>query len=250
VELLLFGGTWEGRVLAQKLSEAGIAVTYSVATEYGRELIAPSGHLSVHTGRMDVEEMKDLMTGRPFSYVVDATHPYAALVSENIRQAAQQSDIPYRRVLRPRLDGEGITYVSSPQAAAEWLSKTDGNIFLTTGSKELSAYSAIPNYKERLWVRVLPSITSLELALGQGIPASHIICMQGPFSQEMNTATLRQINARYLVTKDSGKAGGFTEKITAAKEANAHLLVISRPTEEEGEPMEELLQQLMEEANT
>jgi precorrin-6x reductase len=72
--------------------------------------------------------------------------------------------------------------------------------------------------------------------------------MQGPFSQEMNTATLRQINAKYMVTKDSGKVGGFTEKIAAAHEAGAQLLVISRPTQEEGETLEELLRQLLEEA--
>jgi precorrin-6x reductase len=248
VEVLVFGGTLEGRTLAQRLAAAGISVLYSVATDYGRELIPTANHLSVHTGRMEEEEMATMMGTHSFSYVVDATHPYAALVSENIRHAAEHCGIPYRRVLRPGQTAEGVISVPSAQAAAEWLSKYEGNIFLTTGSKDLSAFSAIPNYKERLWVRVLPSVASLQLALEQGIPASHIICMQGPFSQEINTATLRQINAKYMVTKDSGKVGGFTEKIAAAREADAQLLVISRPTQEKGETLEDLLRQLLEEA--
>jgi precorrin-2 dehydrogenase/sirohydrochlorin ferrochelatase/precorrin-6A/cobalt-precorrin-6A reductase len=248
VEVLVFGGTWEGRTLAQQLADTGISVLYSVATDYGRDLIPTADHLTVHTGRMEEGEMEALMETHSFSYVVDATHPYAALVSENIRHAAERCGIPYRRVLRPGQTAEGVISVPSAQAAAQWLAEQEGNIFLTTGSKDLYAYSAIPNYKERLWVRVLPSAESLQLALEQGIPAAHIICMQGPFSQEMNTATLRQINAKYMVTKDSGKVGGFTEKIAAAREAGAQLLVISRPTQEEGDTLEELLRQLLEEA--
>jgi precorrin-6x reductase len=248
VEVLVFGGTWEGRTLAQQLAAAGISVLYSVATDYGRELISAINHLTVHTGRMEEEEMATLMRTHSFSYVVDATHPYAALVSENIHRAAEGCGIPYRRVLRPGQTAEGVISIPSAKAAAEWLREREGNILLTTGSKDLSVYSAIPNYKERLWVRVLPSVESLQMALEKGIPAAHIICMQGPFSQEMNTATLRQINAKYMVTKDSGKAGGFTEKIAAAREAGAQLLVISRPTQEEGETLEELLRQLIKEA--
>jgi precorrin-6x reductase len=248
VEVLLFGGTWEGRTLAQQLAAAGISVLYSVATDYGRELVSTTDHLTVHTGRMEEEEMVTLMGTRSFSYVVDATHPYAALVSENIRRAAEGCGIPYRRVLRPGQTAEGVISVPSAKASAKWLAEQEGNIFLTTGSKDLSAFSAIPNYKERLWVRVLPSVESLRLALEQGIPAAHIICMQGPFSREMNTATLRQINAKYMVTKDSGKVGGFTEKIAATREVGAQLLVISRPTQEVGETLDELLRQLLEEA--
>ena len=72
---------------------------------------------------------------------------------------------------------------------------------------------------------------------------SHIIAMQGPFSRELNTAMLRQIQGAYLVTKESGKAGGFGEKLAAAREAGAKIVVIRRPEDKscEGYSMEELL---------
>ena len=58
--------------------------------------------------------------------------------------------------------------------------------------------------------------------------------MQGPFSEEMNVAMLKSVGARYLVTKDSGTAGGFDEKVTAARVAGATLVIIGRPPQREG----------------
>jgi precorrin-6x reductase len=65
--------------------------------------------------------------------------------------------------------------------------------------------------------------------------------MHGPFSEDLNLALLRQLDIRVLVTKRSGSAGGFMEKVRAARQAGAALLVISRPTQEQGETLEEIL---------
>ena len=62
----------------------------------------------------------------------------------------------------------------------------------------------------------------------------HLIGMQGPFSRELNAAMLRQYDCRYLVTKDTGKAGGFQDKIDAALECDAVPVIIGRPLKEEG----------------
>ena len=65
-----------------------------------------------------------------------------------------------------------------------------------------------------------------------GFSGKHLIAMQGPFSREMNLALLHQTEAKYLVKKESGKNGGFAEKLEAAEQAGAVLLVIGRPIEE------------------
>ena len=70
--------------------------------------------------------------------------------------------------------------------------------------------------------------------------------MQGPFSAEMNLALLHQTEARYFVTKESGKAGGFGEKLEAAKEAGAILVAVARPGED-GESLESV-ERLMKES--
>ena len=70
--------------------------------------------------------------------------------------------------------------------------------------------------------------------------------MQGPFTREMNKAMLTQYNVKWLVTKDGGKAGGFTDKTEAAREKYVPLVLIRRP-QEDGQTMEEILHELGEE---
>lgn len=240
MKILLFGGTAEGHALALALAQAGHCVTCCVASEYGRDVLEPAENLTVLTGRMDEAQMLRRMQDG-YDCVIDATHPYAAQVSGNIRAAALAAGVPYDRLVRPREQAENVLWADSPIDAARMLEDIPGNILLTTGSKDLAAFTALPDYTERVWARVLPSMDSLSHALSLGFPAAHIICMQGPFSQELNAATLRQIGAKTLVTKDTGRAGGFAEKAEAAKQAGANLLVIRRPTVETGLTLDEML---------
>ena len=178
--------------------------------------------------------------------MIDATHPYAAAVTENIRAACEKTGRRYLRVLRDStLTGhEEAVYVESPEEAAEFLSGTEGNIFLTTGSKELPAFCRVPDYQERIFARVLPLPEVVKSCSGLGFQGKHLICMQGPFSREINEAMLRQTQARYLVTKDTGAAGGFPEKVSAAEAAGCRLVIIGRPLQEEGISLEECLRYL------
>lgn len=88
---------------------------------------------------------------------------------------------------------------------------------MTTGSKELSVYASSEKIKNRLYVRVLPGLESLHICMEQEISGKQIIALQGPFSEEMNTAILHQYQIQCMVTKKSGRAGGYEEKIKAAK---------------------------------
>ena len=128
--------------------------------------------------------------------------------------------------------------------AAQLLEKLPGNILLTTGSKELKAYSQIKDFAERVYARVLPLEDSLVLCREAGVKAAHILAMQGPFSEEMNTAMLRAIGAKWLVTKDGGAAGGFAEKAAAAAKTGVRLLVIGRPAEADGIGLSETVARL------
>lgn len=119
--------------------------------------------------------------------------------------------------------------------AADVLRQTKGNILLTTGAKELAAFAELDT--QRLFARVLPLESSLAACKAAGIMPSHIIAMQGPFGEELNTALLRQFSIHFLVTKDGGAPGGFEEKLAAARACHAQMIVICRP-EDEGEPYE------------
>ncbi len=241
MEVLLFGGTGEGRELAEWLRDRGIPVTVCVATEYGSVLL-PRG-LEARTGRLDQAGMEEQMGRRPYTCVVDATHPYAVEVTKQLRTAAKTRGLPYLRLLRASDGEDGCHKAADMAGAARMLRQMPGNILLTTGSKELSHF-AVPGLAERCYPRVLPMVDSLERCLRLGFAPAHIICMQGPFSQELNEALLRQYDIRTLVTKDTGSYGGFREKVEAARNTGCALLVVERPVQETGLTPEELRSRL------
>ena len=85
MKVLVFGGTTEGRLLARELSALGAQVTVSVATALGAEELRGVPTLTVCVGRKDTRQMREMLPG--FAVCVDATHPYAAEASGNIRAA-------------------------------------------------------------------------------------------------------------------------------------------------------------------
>ncbi|MCD7761613.1 MAG: precorrin-6A reductase [Lachnospiraceae bacterium] len=246
-DILIFGGTIEGRQVSEYLVGRHIRHTVCVATEYGEEVLqtdADSAGRTIHQGRMDKEQMRKFLRGNPFVLVVDATHPYAVEVSKNIREACVKEQVPYVRYLRPEgaaavngtsgsYDENNIRtfYVNSAAEAAEYLEKQKGGIFLTTGSKELHVFTERISDKSRLFARVLPSAEVIASCRSLGLEGKQICAMQGPFSAEINTAMLRQTQASFLVTKDTGISGGFPEKMEAVRECGITAVIIRRPQE-------------------
>ena len=246
-EILIFAGTTEGRKLSECLVAAGITHTLCVATEYGEIVLKEHPLVQVHRGRMNQEEMRVYIKKGGFAAVVDATHPYAEVVTENIKAARRDLDIPYLRLKREtgaESDYDRIRYFEKNEACVEALQKVEGNMLLTTGSKELAVYCTSDELKSRLYVRVLPGIESLTLCMDQGISGKQILALQGPFTTEMNEAMLRQYQIKCLVTKESGKAGGYQEKLMAAERVGIPVFVIGHAKEEEGDSFGEVCSKL------
>lgn len=274
-KIWIFGGTTEGRLLAEYCSREKIEAWVSVASEYGEELlqeelmesgnagnpdlnhntclakknlktVQASSVIKVLRGRMDRYQMEEFIRNQGIHLVIDATHPHARLVSEEIQEACGRTGVRLERCLRA--EGEqnkarDWVEVDSIQEAVSFLSSVSGVIFATTGSKELEALCQIPDYQKRVYARVLPTSNVLKKCEKLGITGSHLIAMQGPFSTEMNTLFLRQTKAEWLLTKDSGRAGGFQEKVEAARENGTRVVVIRRP-EEDGISLEEAMEML------
>lgn len=246
MKVMLFSGTSEGRILAEFCKENHIEVQVHVATEYGQKVM---GEVPVVVGRMDCEEMvRELRAYQP-DYVVDATHPYAVEVTENIRGACEREGFFYIRLFRQpediaMQDKKGIIKVSSIKEAAEYLSATKGNILVATGSKELAAYTVLADYRNRIYLRALPTEAVKKQCRELGIAKEHLILEQGPFSIEQNRLHIRKCKAAYIVTKESGKAGGFSDKIEAAKSENITVIVVCRPAKENGYSLSEVIQML------
>ena len=94
----------------------------------------------------------------------------------------------------------------------EYLEGTSGNILVTTGEQRTGELYQADRLPERIFARVL-SVGDVAVKCEElGIRGHHLICMQGPFSVEMNLAMLREYKISYLVTKESGIAGGYPQK--------------------------------------
>lgn len=126
-KVLLFGGTVEGRTVAEYLNENKIPSIVCVATEYGESLLPQGEYLELSHERLDEKQMEERMLQMENGLVIDATHPYAQVVTENIETACERTGTAYLRVVRQesrRLEEEEtITYVKSIREAVEYLEK-------------------------------------------------------------------------------------------------------------------------------
>ena len=244
-KICIFAGTTEGRSLIERLSGRGAQLLACVATEYGETLLGEHDGVRVLSGRLNAQEMAELFRREDVDCVVDATHPYADKVTENLCAACEESGTRYLRLLRASssADSDGV-FVENTAACVAYLKAVHGTVLLTTGSKELPAFCEDEALRDRLYVRVLPMAASLQTCADCGIAPARIIAMQGPFDEEMNLAMLRMTGAKFLVTKDTGGAGGYGAKIAAARTAGATPVVIGRPPQREGFALDAALHML------
>ncbi|HHV41747.1 MAG TPA: precorrin-6A/cobalt-precorrin-6A reductase [Clostridiaceae bacterium] len=257
-EVLLFGGTSEGRELAQFLSEMSVRTIALVASCYGENMLSETDFLQVRVGRLNEDDMLRLFKEEHPRFIIDATHPYATQVTANIKAAVNRyltpdseqrvkvktttdmsptagKSLSLLKVERPpSRTYQGVRYFEHIETLLDYLNQNEGKVFVTTGSKMLERYVEIENYQERLTLRLLPSVASLTQCLKLGFSPANLIMMQGPFTRELNLAFLRRDDYRFLVTKEAGARGGFNEKIAAAQELGLEVLILKRPQSDPG----------------
>ena len=245
-DVFIFSGTTEGRSLATWLASKGVMVHVRVATDYGADVMEPDDNIDVQVGSCGgAEGIARVISENMYEIVVDATHPYATTVSKHIREGCQQAGAEYIRLRREDSDvsEDDIVTVDTVSDAVDYLKDREGVILAATGSKELDRYTAIPGYRERVVARVLSTMDSVKRAVELGFEGRNLICAQGPFPEDVNYATLRQIDARYLVTKDSGTVGGYEEKVRAARRAGVTVVLVRKP-DDSGHPYDEVVSML------
>lgn len=230
-KLLIFGGTAEGRELAEFCFEQGIEAFISVTTDYGAELLPRSEYIHILNGRLDEEEIAAFISDNKIRLVIDATHPYAQLATKNIKSACEKCRTEYFRLLRAEESKAYGICVRSTAEAAEYLNKCKDRALITTGSKELSVFTSVADYRERFSIRVLPADGILEYCEDLGFKRENVICAKGPFSVQENIEQIMSCHVEILVTKQSGSRGGYPEKVEAAKSCGIKMITIIRPSE-------------------
>ena len=85
-DVLVIGGTSDARAICQQLDAADVRYTLSVATPTG-ERLAGDIRGQIRCGRMEWQQMAEWLRAQRTRWVIDASHPYAEVVSQNIVRA-------------------------------------------------------------------------------------------------------------------------------------------------------------------
>ena len=230
--IFLAAGTQDGRELAGYLLQKGYPVTASAVSYYGGRLLEKYPGIVINDEPLNEDGLVKYIEEHGVKLFVDASHPYAANVSQNAMKACKRTHIPYIRYERRAvpIDYDKVYSVNSYEEASKKAAELGKNIFLTTGSRNLKAFSTSPYLKDCvLTVRLLPTARVIEECTELGFTPKNIVALQGPFSTELNIALYRQYEAEVIVTKNSGEIGGTDTKIEAAKALGLPIVMIDRP---------------------
>lgn len=216
-------------------------VTAFVATEYGKTILVGTA-CTVRVGRLNENDFAVALGD--FDAVVDASHPFAVVVTKTVRTVCETLQLPYVRLSRPQMqyDDAGIHWVDSKESAAKLLCNMAGNLLFTTGANTLAFYEAnVTDFANRAWVRILDTPESHEVAKNSN---AHLVFGTPPFSVQDTETLLRNHQIHVLISKDSGSRGGVPEKIAAAQACQTEVVLIGMPPEKNGKAIPEIIEQL------
>lgn len=230
--IIVLAGTREGREICSRLQEAGWPVLGSVTSSWGEALLKSQGVAHIVQGNLSREGLEELIRSEQASLIIDATHPFAATISQDAMEAARQRGIEYLRLEREPAalpDHPLIIRIQALKEIEAYL-ETGQSLFSTLGSKHLPAILPIIRRKKaQLVARVLPHSAVLKSCEDLGLLPGQLIAMQGPFSVSLNLEMFRHYGADLVISKESGAYGGLETKAGAALELGIPILVWSRP---------------------
>jgi len=223
MRILVLGGTWVARQQSEQLAQRpGLSVTVSLA---GRTAAPAAMPVPVRTGGFGgAEGLAVYLAEQRIDLLIDATHPYAAIISANAAVAAKQAKVRILALRRPpwtAQPGDRWIEVADMQDAARALGATPRRVFLALGRKDLTPFEAAPQH--RYLIRSVDPVTP-PLAL----PEAEYITARGPFGEAQERALLETNRIDIIVAKNSG--GDATQgKIAAARALGLAVIMQRRP---------------------
>ncbi|MGB3533103.1 MAG: cobalt-precorrin-6A reductase [Microcoleaceae cyanobacterium] len=231
-QIWLIGGTSESVVLAKAIIAAQINCVVTVTTDTAKNLYPLSSLLTVWVGCLDENIILSFLQENKITAILDASHPFAVEISTLAIATAKQYNIPYLRYERSVCEtvefDNNILHLDSFETLLSGDYLNAKRVMLTLGYRHLHQFKKWQNHST-LFIRILPSIVSLEAALTAGFTPDRIIAIRPPISIELEKALWQQWNISLVITKASGKAGGENIKRKAATELGIPLIIIDRP---------------------
>ncbi|WP_092900061.1 cobalt-precorrin-6A reductase [Rhodobacter sp. 24-YEA-8] len=220
--LLILGGTTEASQLARLVAERGIRATLSYA---GRTETPRAQPVAVRTGGFGgAEGLAAWMRQHQVTHLIDATHPFAAQMSQNAHAAAALTGTPLIRLMRPAwtpAPGDDWTGLADLETAAMRLGAAPRRVFLAIGRLHLAVFAGQPQHDYLLRL-VDPPEAPLPL------PRVTVEIARGPFDLASDLALLRRHGSDLIIAKNSGGRGADA-KLEAARALGLPVWLIDRP---------------------
>jgi precorrin-6A/cobalt-precorrin-6A reductase len=221
--ILILGGTTEARALGERLAKrGGLDVTLSLA---GRTA-APVPHaVPVRVGGFGgAAGLADYLVAEHVDALIDATHPYATIISENAIAAARQTAVPFMTLRRPpwaAVAGDRWIEANDAKAAVSAIGQERRSVFVALGRNELKPFAGAPQH--RYLVR---SVDPVDPPLP--LPQVTYVTARGPFSEADDRALMVAHAIDVVIAKNSG-GGAAYGKIAAARTLGIEVIMLRRP---------------------
>jgi precorrin-6A/cobalt-precorrin-6A reductase len=222
--ILILGGTTEARLMAGRFAErTDLAVTIALA---GRTAAPVAQRVPVRIGGFGgAEGLADYLSVERIDALIDATHPYAAVISRNAAKAARAADIRFVALRRPpwiAVAGDRWTVADDVEDAVRALGATPRRIFLALGRQELAPFVDAPQHHY-----LIRSVDPVDPPLA--LPHATYITGRGPFSEADDRALLMDNRIDIIVAKNSGGSATYG-KIAAARALGLPVIMLRRPS--------------------
>lgn len=226
--VLIFGNTKEARDMATTLRRRGRQVIFSVVSEYAKSQL-PLGTMC-HVGRLDGAEMLAFIRETNPHRVVDATHPYAVLASQNIRQCCDALNIAYERMHFADIENawrDAVEWCDNREALLAAVLREKGNMLLGIGRDPILPMP-VETDMTRLYPRITPAPESVAACLEAGFLKENIIAMDGPFSKTLTMALFDDKNITSVVVRDATDKSYLHEMVVPALERGYHVIMYGK----------------------
>lgn len=229
--LLILGGTQEASELAKKAANLpNIEVKVSLAGRTSQAVASKNSRIGGFGG---VSGLIKYLEEEKIDSVIDATHPFAAKISQNAAVATEKLGLPRLMLVRPAwkpIQGDEWLEVENIQAAAAILPDFASRVFLTIGRQEVTAFAQLEN----IWflMRMIEKPSS-DIVLPKGL----LLFERGPFNKDLEKQLLNQHNIDTVVSKNSGGDATYA-KIIAARELGIKVVMVKRPMLPQGDKVE------------
>jgi precorrin-6A/cobalt-precorrin-6A reductase len=225
----LIGGTSDSANIARIIFPLSLPCLITVTTESALSLYADFPSLSRQVRQLNEHTIKAFCQENNIKLIIDASHPYAQIISQLAINYANLANIPYLRYERALITQKTGVELDSLETLLQGDYLLGQRVLLTLG------YKALPQFRpwhDRaiLFTRLLPVVNSLETALKAGFTSDRIIALRPPISADLERALWRNWHISLIVTKASGKEGGEAIKKSVATELGINLITIARPS--------------------